>query len=206
MNTNEKILKQFSDNIEFVKKTEALMEKVEIQGNNERDMLLAGFSRNLLGHFISINFLMEKQLYNSAFALERVLFENAIKLKYMYRIMEVKKITTIYNANRWDKHFPTMTEMVEAVDKEAGVEFYKPIKDNVYKVMCDYTHTGVNQIARNFSDTGSTAGSNFSDELILDTLEGNKQLLKTSIIVFLESIGLKNGSLEKKDMESFLKY
>ena len=206
MSTNEKILKQFSDNIEFVKKTETLMVKVDIQGDNKKDMLLAGFSRNLLSHFISISFLMEKQLYNSAFALERVLFENAVKLKYMYYIMENEKIETIYNANSWDKHFPTMTEMVTKVDEKAGIEFYKKIKDNIYKVMCDYTHTGANQIARNFSDTDSTVEANFSDELILDTLEGNKQLLKTSIIVFLESIGLQNGFLEESDIENFLTY
>jgi len=96
--------------------------------------------------------------------------------------------------------------MVTKVDEEAGIEFYKKIKDNTYKVMCDYTHTGVNQIARNFSDTDSTVEANFSDELILDTLKGNKELLKVSIIVLLESVGLKNGFLDKVDMENFLKY
>jgi len=92
MNTDDKILECFSDNIEFIKKTEDLMLRIDIQGSNKRDMLLVGFSRNLLTHFISISFLMEKKLYNSAFALERVLFENAIKLKYMYYIMEDRKI------------------------------------------------------------------------------------------------------------------
>ena len=206
MTTKEKIIKQYSDNIELVKKTEALMVKVDIQGDNKRDMLLAGFSRNLLSHFISISFLMEKELYNSAFALERVLFENVIKLKYMYYIMEDRKITTIYDANSWDRHFPTIAEMTEKVDEVTGIEFYKKIKDNTYKVMCDYTHTGANQIARNFSATDPAVEANFSDELLLDTLEGNKQLVKTSIIVFMESIGLKNGFLTEEDMKDFLSY
>ncbi len=207
MTTKEKIIKQYLDNIELVKKIEALMIKVDIQGDNKRDMLLAGFSRNLLSHFLSISFLMEKQLYNSAFALERVLFENVIKLKYMYYIMEDKKITTIYNANCWDNHFKlSIGEMAKKIDKATGIEFYKKIKDNTYKIMCDYTHTGANQIARNFSDTDPTIEANFSDELILDTLKGNKQLVKTSIIVFVESIGLKNGFLTKQDMKDFLSY
>jgi hypothetical protein len=72
--------------------------------------------------------------------------------------------------------------------------------------MCDYTHTGANQIARNFSDTDPAVEANFSDELILDTLEGNKQLIQTSIIVFMESIGLKNGFLTEQDMKDFLNY
>jgi hypothetical protein len=206
MTTKEKIIKQYSDNIELVKKIEALMIQVDIQGDNKRDMLLAGFSRNLLSHFLSISFLMEKQLYNSAFALERVLFENVIKLKYMYYIMEDRKITTIYDANSWDKHFPTIADMTEKIDKVTGIEFYKKIKDSTYKVMCDYTHTGANQIARNFSDTDPAVEANFSDELILDTLEGNKQLIQTSIIVFMESIGLKNGFLTEQDMKDFLNY
>ena len=59
--------------------------------------------------------------------------------------------------------------------------------------MNDYTHTGANQIARNFGESDASIESNFSDELILDTLKGNKTLLKTAMIVFLEGIGLKNA-------------
>ena len=206
MTTKEKITEQLSDNIELLKKIEALMLKVDIQGDNKRDMLLAGFSRNLLSHFISISFLIEKELYNSAFALERVFFENAVKLRFMYYIMEDSKITTIYNANSWDNHFPSMTKMVTEIDNFIGIDFFKEIKDKTYKVMCDYTHTGTNQIARNFSDIDPAVEANFSDELILDVLEGNKSLLIPSIVVFMENIGFKNGFLEKSEMEDYLKY
>ena len=206
MTTKEKIIEQLSDNIELLKKIEALMVKVDIQGDNKRDMLLAGFSRNLLSHFISISILIEKELYNSAFALERVFFENAVKLRFMYYIMEDSKITTIYDANSWDNHFPSMTKMVTAIDKFIGIDFFKDIKDKTYKIMCDYTHTGTNQIARNFSDIDPAVEANFSDELILDVLEGNKSLLIPSIVVFMENVGFKNGFLEKSEMEDYLKY
>lgn len=206
MTTKEKIIKQLADNIELVKKTGILMGKVDIQSDNKKDMLLAGFSRNLLSHFISISFLIEKELYNSAFALERILFENAVKLRYMYYIMNDSEIETIYDAKNWDKKFPYMSDMTIAIDDFIGIDFYKDIKDKTFKAMCDYTHTGATQIAKNFSDISPTVEANFSEELILDTLEGNKELLKTSIIVFLESIGLQNGFLERSDMENFLKY
>ena len=206
MTTKEKIKEQLSNNIELLKKIEVLMGKVYIQGNNKRDMLLAGFSRNLLSHFISISFLIEKKLYNSAFALERVFFENAVKLRYMYDIMEDSKITTIYDANSWDNHFPSMTKMVTEIDNFIEIDFFKEIKDKTYKVMCDYTHTGANQIARNFSDIDPAVEANFSDELILDVLEGNKSLLITSIVVFMENIGLRNGFIKTSEMEDFLKY
>ena len=206
MTTKEKIKEQLSNNIELLKKIEVLMGKVDIQGDNKRDMLLAGFSRNLLSHFISISFLIEKKLYNSAFALERVFFENAVKLRYMYDIMEDSKITTIYDANSWDNHFPSMTKMVTEIDNFIEIDFFKEIKDKTYKVMCDYTHTGANQIARNFSDIDPAVEANFSDELILDVLEGNKSLLITSIVVFMENIGLRNGFIKTSEMEDFLKY
>lgn len=206
MTTKEKIKEQLSDNIELLKKIEALMGKVDIQGENKRDMLLAGFSRNLLSHFISISFLIEKELYNSAFALERVFFENAVKLRFMYYIMEDSKITTIYDANSWDNHFPSMTKMVTEIDNFIGIDFFKEIKEKTYKVMCDYTHTGANQIARNFSDIDPAVEANFSDELILDVLEGNKSLLIPSIVVFMENIGFKNGFIETSEMEDYLKY
>ena len=206
MTTKDEIIEQLADNIELLNKTEILMGKVDIQGDNKRDMMLAGFSRNLLSHFISISFLIEKELYNSAFALERVLFENAVKLRYMYYIMDDSKITTIYDANSWDKHFPSMNEMTTKIDDFVGIVFFKDIKDKTYKIMCDYTHTGATQIARNFSDMDPSVEANFSDELILDVLKGNKNILKTSIVVFLESLGFKNGFLEKSDMDDYLKY
>ena len=206
MSIKDEINQHLVDDIELVRKIEKLMIKVDIMSDNKRDMLLAGFSRNVVSHFISINYLIEKKLYNSAFALERIFFENIIKLKYMYYIMDNKMISTIYDANSWDKHFLTIGEMATKIDEKLDTTFYSNIKKNAYKIMNDYTHTGANQIARNFSDTDPAVEANFSDELILDTLEGNRQLVKTSIIVFLESIGLKNGFLTRVDMEDFLNY
>ena len=72
--------------------------------------------------------------------------------------------------------------------------------------MNDYTHTGANQIARNFGESDASIESNFSDELILDTLKGNKTLLKTAMIVFLEGIGLKNAFITKDEIEAYLGY
>jgi len=206
MSIKDEIKQQFKNDIELVQKIEKLMIKVDIMSDNKKDMLLAGFSRNVLSHFISISYLMEKKLYNSAFALERIFFENIIKLKYMYYIMNEQKITTIYDANNWDKHFLTIGEMATKIDERLETDFYSKIKQNTYKIMNDYTHTGANQIARNFNESDASIEANFSNELILDTLKGNKALLKTSIIVFLESIGFKNGFITKDEIEEYLEY
>lgn len=206
MSLKDEIKKYLIDDIELVKKIEKLMIKVDIISDNKRDMLLAGFSRNVLSHFISINYLMEKKLYNSAFALERIFFENIIKLKYMYYIMDDPKIVTIYDANSWDKHFPSIGDMATKIDEKLETNFYSNVKQNAYKIMNDYTHTRANQIARNFGESDASIESNFSDELILDTLKGNKTLLKTAMIVFLEGIGLKNAFITKDEIEAYLEY
>lgn len=44
--------------------------------------------------------------------------------------------------------------------------------------MCDFTHTSNNQIARYFNEEKSLIESNFTDEEIIDLLEGNYNLMK----------------------------
>jgi hypothetical protein len=203
LSNKEGIAKHLLNDIELIEKIQKLMVKVEIISDNKKDMLLGAFSRNVISHFVSINILIDKRLLNSAFALIRIFFENVIKLKYMYYKMDDKKIETIYNANTWNNHFPkTIDEMVKEIDSFLDTKYYSNIKNNAYKMMNDYTHTGRNQIMRNFSETGFT----FDNELILETLKSNKVLFKSAIVVFLESIGLKNGFLSKDEMDNFLKY
>ncbi len=64
--------KQIEKNIKFLKRIEDIAKKIPIS-QNKRDMLFSGFFRNTLSHYYSINILCEKQLYNSAFSLIRVL-------------------------------------------------------------------------------------------------------------------------------------
>lgn len=207
MSNEEEIAEHLTADIKLLEKVQHLMVKVNIRSDNKRDMLLGAFSRNIISHFASINILIDKRLFNSAFALIRIFFENVIKLKYMYYKMDNQKIETIYNANTWNNHFPkTIDEMVKEIDNFLDTEYYSNIKNNAYKMMNDYTHTGRNQIMRNFSETGFTFDTNFDNELILETLKSNKVLFKSAIVVFLESIGFKNGFLSKDEMDNFLEY
>lgn len=206
MTTKDKIKEQLKDDLILVQKIESLMTKVNIMDDNQKDMLLAGFSRNVMSHFLSINLLIERGLYNSAFALVRIFFENILKLKYMYYFMDDTKIKTIYTASNWNNHFPNIATMAKKLDEVHDIEFYTDIKQKAYKMMNDYTHTGPNQIARNFSQVEATVDSNFDDELILATLEGNNTLLKTTIVIFLAGIGLENGFISKEEMDAYLEY
>jgi len=205
MNTQENIDKQLKNNVVLVRKIERLMTKIDIMSDNERDTLLAGFTRNAMSHFLSINILIETKLYNSAFALVRIYFENIIKLKYMYYIMSDMQIKKMHKANNWDKYFPTMTIMVKDIDDFYDLEarFFSDIKNKSYKMMNDYTHTGATQISRNFGESNLYIESDFDDKLILDVLQSNRMLLVTCSIVFIEGIGFKNGFISEDEIKEF---
>lgn len=187
----------------LIENIESLVIKISLEHIDKKNLLLAGFAKNLLTHYISMNILMNNGLYNSAFALERIFFEDVVRLKYMYFIMDRSQICAIYNSKNWNTHFPTVPNMVNEISRKYDNEFYKLIKKNVYKMMNDYTHTGKNQIARNFNDLNSSRRNDFEDNLILDTLKSNRKLLITSILVFLE-FGFISEFISREEIDSLV--
>jgi len=202
MDSIEQYIKQTR---EFLEKLEALLVKIDILDSNQRNMLLIGFVRNALSHYLSINILIENKLYNSAFALVRVLFENIVRGEYMYHIMDDAKIFTMYTSQNWDNFFGMFGDMCQALDNHYGEDFFVKTKNTAYKMMNDYTHTGANQIARNFNEVTSKIEADFSEDLICDTLEGNFILFKTFSIFFLE-IGLSQGNITKEELEEIFDF
>lgn len=196
----DKIETYIKCNREFLEKLEALLFKIEILDNNQRNMLLIGFERNALSHYLSINLLIENKLYNSAFALVRVLFENIIRGAYMYRILDNATISTMCTSQKWDGFFGKFGDMCQALDTHYGEGFFVKTKNSAYKMMNDYTHTGVNQIARNFNEAKGQVEADFSEDLICDTLEGNFVLFKI-LSIFLLEIGLYQGNITKEELE-----
>ena len=78
------IEKQIEKNTLLLKEIKRIATKITTPINNEREMLFTGFFSNSLSHYHAINVLCEKELYNSAFALIRVLFEGIIRAEYLY--------------------------------------------------------------------------------------------------------------------------
>ena len=202
----EVVQNQIDENKDFIRITETLMKKVIIYDDKKRDMLLVGFSSNAIKHFLAITILVEEQLYSSAFALVRVLYENVIRLEYMYFLMNDDKINTLYKFNNWDNHFPKISKMIKDIDSLTDVKHYSDMHLKAYKIMNDYTHTGSIQIANNFNESASTIESNYDEKVIIDVMKSCKFLLKSTIVIFLEDAGYKNDFITKNEMENFLKY
>ncbi len=84
------------------KKANELSMKITISSSDKREMLLAGFFTVFRTHYISIIVLIEKELYSSAFALIRVLFDSMVRALYMYHTYSSKEIETAYDNNNWE--------------------------------------------------------------------------------------------------------
>ncbi len=170
----KKIEKHIKINYDILKEIEILSSRIEILTDNKRDTLLAGFYKNALSHYIAITFLIERKLYNSAFALIRVLFENVVRAKYMYTTFSEEKIGKLYNNQNWGawKAFPGVKKMCTEFDAvHNGESLYGHISEKAFKIMNDYIHSGANQIARNFNEKSGVLDSSFDEDLILSALQ-----------------------------------
>lgn len=194
-------------NYELSKYIEELASKIEVNDDDKKNMLLIGFFNNARIHFYSMNLLIEKRLYNSAFALLRVLFENIIKAKYVYMFFDGAKIEKMYGKDDWDSIFKkelNLGDMCKAIDTKIGKNFYETIKNNAYKKMNDFTHTGACQIVSNFNVTDGLIEPSFGEELIKDALRGNFELMKTFSLFSLEILGLNDGHITEDEMDNLL--
>ena len=194
-------------NNKFSKYIEELTSKIEIDNFKKKEMILIGFFNNARIHFYSMNLLIEKKLYNSAFALVRVFFENIIKARYVNMFFDDIKIEKMYGKDDWDSIFkrePNLGDMCIQIDAQIGEKFYEEIKNNAYKKMNDFTHTGAYQTASNFNVTDGIIEPSFDEELIKDTIKSNFELMKTFSLFTLEILGFKKGFITQDEINKLL--
>ena len=191
------IFMQLQVNSDLLIEIDRLGEKVTISSGNLRNMLFAGFFRNARSTFHAIDVLIEKKLYNPAFSLIRVLFENVVRALYMYNEFDDTQL------NSDSLVFSKFEKMCKKLDSIYEDDFFEDIRSRVYGAMCDYTHIGANQIARNFNKQNTTIEANFSDGIILDAMISCNTLLKLFAIVYFEEVGLKQGEITGDEIQKF---
>lgn len=160
---------QINTNEQLAVRIENIISNIDLKDNNEVLMLFSGFIKNTLSHYYAINVLIEKQLYNSVFALVRVFFDSIVRGSYVVYID--KKVFEKSN-------FPRTEDMCKKLDDYFEANIFEKIRKNTYGMMCDYTHTGYNQIARCFNEEKCLIEPTFEDFLILDMLKGNYRLFE----------------------------
>ncbi len=180
----QKILNQININKQLAYKIEDELSSIEVPDDNQKAMLFTAFLQDTLSHYYAMNILIEKQLYNSAFALVRVFFDSIVRGLYVIYID--KEVFEKSN-------FPKTKNMCKELDKFLKTNIFEKIRTNTYGMMCDYAHVGQNQIARHFNEESGLIQPTFEDSLIIDTLRGNYDLLELfakKYIAFFKKIGL----------------
>ncbi len=192
------IAEQLKRNKKFYDYINTLTVKVTIDSDKKREMLFRGFFNTFRTHYISINILLEKKLYSSAFALIRVMFDAMVRGLYMFNTYSNERIESVYADSNWN--FDKTTTMCKKLDEIFGNNFFDELRSGAYGGMCDYTHTGSTQIARNFNQEAGIVEKNFDDSLIIDTLNGVYKLMKIFTLAYFEKTGLKHGEITTEEM------
>ena len=133
-----------------------------------RNVLVIGFIDQMIEHHESMLLLIRNGKAGSAFALARSIFES------MVRGMWINLCATDAQIEKFEKkdELPlTMAEMTTAIDTTTSDpsdphQFFTNFKNNAWKHLCSYTHTGLLQLGRRF--TGHNVEPAYRDAEIVE--------------------------------------
>lgn len=194
MSTTKSTLKRNQDLGNII---EIILSQIEIEDDNQRALLFTAFLKNGLSHFYSMNILIKKKVYHSAFAFTRIFFDNIVRGEYSIYILDDSKINEMFTSlNDWN--FPNAKDMCKQLDTFFSNTFFDDIRTTSYGMMCDFTHTSNNQIARWFNEDKGLIESNYTRDEIIDLLEGNFILMERfakNYIAFIKTSELLNNNI-----------
>jgi hypothetical protein len=132
--------------------------------DDQRTTMVVGFISQIVEHHRAMLLLCRADLFGSAFALARSIFES------MYRGMWINFCATqeqIVSFDRDDKFPVNMTQMAREIDQayRAG-DFFEDFKNRSWNALCSYTHTGLLQLGRRFTE--HTTEPSYTDEEVVE--------------------------------------
>lgn len=135
---------------------------------DQRSQILLAYHSIMAEHHSAIFLLIQNDLCGSAFALVRPMYEVLYRAHWIVACASEKHITGIFD----DKDvFPRMRDLVVEIDKAYKTDdFWKSIKEAMWSPMNDYTHSGIRQIGRRFTD--NEVMQNYESGEILEVLNG----------------------------------
>ncbi|EDL70828.1 DUF6988 family protein [Vibrio campbellii] len=129
----------------------------------DKVMVASSYYSICMEHYRSILTLLELQLYSSASALLRCLFESYVKGMWFYYCSGPKDIDRLRKDN-FEKPFGALVSEIEK-EKGKGLSTAKKI---LWRTLNGLTHSGAAQLSRRIS--GEVIGSNF-DELFIEDVK-----------------------------------
>ncbi len=135
---------------------------------NDRVVIAASCQDVALEHHKSIVLTTREQLHGSAFALVRIEFEAYVRGQWLRYCASDDEVATFKERDRLDKKFGQMIDDLEG-HEAFNVGVLSQIKQESWRAMNSFTHTGRLQVVRRISAT--KIGSNYPEEEIVDTLD-----------------------------------
>ena len=153
----------------------------QLEKNNLREKIVAGFLNLSLEHFCSILQLIEMKMHSSAFTLLRPLLDT------VYRAIWFNLVSSQEDLEKFSKgnYEPKKTwQLAKDIDIEEKSDSFHKVCEKNLKFLNDMTHGGIHQISRQFSADGKFVSETFSDDEIILLLNSAKGLVAMILITY----------------------
>ena len=152
---------------ELIRWLDRLIETLSVP-TNDRAVIVAACQDVALEHHKSIVLTTREQFHGSAFALVRIEFEAYVRGQWLRYCASDDEVATFKERDKLDKTFGEIIGDLEGHDAfDEGV--LSNIKQQSWRAMNSFTHTGRLQVVRRLSAT--KIGSNYPEEEIVGTLD-----------------------------------
>ena len=160
---------------------------------NDRAVIVAACQDVALEHHKSIVLTTTAQFHGSAFALVRIEFEAYVRGQWLRYCASDDEVATFKERDRLDKKFGQMIDDLEG-HEAFNVGVLSQIKQESWRAMNSFTHTGRLQVVRRISAT--KIGSNYPEEEIVGTLDFADSI---AILAALAIVNVTTGKLADRE-------
>ena len=148
--------------------------------NDDKSLILLAYHSIVAEHHKAIHLLIQNNLYGSAFALVRAMYEPLYRAQWVNKCATEEQIKKIIKGK---DAFPKMYKIVKDIDSAYGTgDFWQMIKRNSWSPMNDYTHTGIRQISRRFKE--DEVSPNYDSGELIEVLNNTNMALLLMALFF----------------------
>jgi len=146
----DKVINQLNELAKIANKISKLVNNGNPFGNTEKQTLFLTYFDINVEHLQSLHLLISNDCNGSASALVRIFYETFFRALWVNAFATPEQLEKIRN-NKFE--FKNMGSKIKQLDSYyTGTDFFKNLKDGVWGIMSDYTHSGSYQLSRRWTD------------------------------------------------------
>jgi hypothetical protein len=150
-------------------------------GNTEKQTLFLAYFDIDVEHLHSLHLLILNDNIGSASALVRTFYETFFRALWVNAFATIEQLEKIRNSKF---EFNNMGSKIKQLDSHyTGTKFFKNLKDGVWGIMSDYTHSGSYQLSRRWTD-GELVPNYKENEILEIIIEVTKTYLLFANMLF----------------------